>query len=188
MTGNGRSNGSNGESSGEFWAPTHLTPKYEVSNLGRVRRAVAGHNTHAGKVLRQVLRQENGYLAVCLYPAPGKKVTWPVHRLVAFAFMPQEADTDLVVHHKNGDRLDNRLANLEWTTQRRNLLYAEDMIGDVFWGVGEDNIAAKLTETAVRAIRRELAAGRTQSAIASQFGVHRTTVGRIANGQLWTHV
>ena len=44
-----------------------------------------------------------------------------VHRLVALQFIPNDdAEVNTVVHHKDGNKLNNALSNLEWTTPSRN--------------------------------------------------------------------
>lgn len=53
---------------------------------------------------------------------------------------------------------------------------------------GEQVKVSKLTESAVRQIRDEVSQGRSQRAVARDFGVHHATVHRIVSGELWAHV
>lgn len=53
---------------------------------------------------------------------------------------------------------------------------------------GERNPFSKLTDADVRAIRSELAKGRTYADIGKQFGVHLSVIGRIATRKSWTHI
>lgn len=94
------------------------TGKYEVSNMGRVRSLnYRGH----GKV--QVLSlsvDRDGYLIVGLWK-DGKQKACKVHRLVAYAFIPNDNSTEKTdVNHINEIKDDNRADNLEWCTKKYN--------------------------------------------------------------------
>lgn len=53
---------------------------------------------------------------------------------------------------------------------------------------GEENHAAKLTENAVREMRRRFAAGESITSIANSFAVARSAASRVLNGTTWRHV
>lgn len=116
----------------ENWKPVvGYEGYYEVSDLGRVRRverlvkAGIKHNeyrTTRSRILKQN-QKRNGYLAVDLSKENIVK-TIAVHKLVAKAFIPeQEGRTE--VNHKNCDKTDNRVENLEWVTPRENKDHAK---------------------------------------------------------------
>lgn len=89
----------------EVWSPIEIASgRYEVSDAGRVRGP-------SGKVLKPTLLQI-GYYSVGLSLRNHKVVRHYVHRLVAEAFIGSLTDS-VVVNHRNGDKLDNRLSNLE---------------------------------------------------------------------------
>ena len=100
---------------------------YQVSSFGRVRtldRYLPA--TNGGKQLRkgcviQPSTMPNGYLMVSLHKG-GKSVSKYVHRLVASAFVPNPLDLK-EVNHKDEDKTNNRLDNLEWCTHRYNINY-----------------------------------------------------------------
>lgn len=99
----------------EIWKPVvGYEHRYEVSNLGRVRIL---RGRCAGRILRaQVIN--SGYLTVRM--ADGgrhNQTTKLVHRLVLEAFVGPGPEAN----HKNFDRLDNRLANLEWVSHSGNV-------------------------------------------------------------------
>lgn len=93
---------------------------YQVSNLGRVKSLP--RNTTRGKVLSLQNRQ-NGYLCVCLCKN-GVSKRENVHRIVAEAFLPH-SDSNNVVNHKDENKHNNKVTNLEWTTQKYNLEYRD---------------------------------------------------------------
>jgi hypothetical protein len=94
---------------------------YEVSDQGEVRRIKGGKGTRVGTCLKPKT-SNRGYQEVCLCRSTKKKMHL-VHRLVATAFF---GDSDLQVNHKNFDKTDNRLSNLEWVTPEENMAHAID--------------------------------------------------------------
>ena len=92
----------------EEWKPIAGWP-YEVSDLGRVRRAgEAGVLNYRPQVYHRVRLSREG-----------KATMFRVHVLVLNAFIgprPPKWTAD----HKNGNKDDNRLCNLEWVTQAEN--------------------------------------------------------------------
>lgn len=91
----------------ETWKPTHVTHLYEVSNLGRVRRA-------DNQFVRKLSTNPHGYnilsLKIC-----GKTFTNLVGRLVLGAFERAPIDGDKA-HHVDGDSTNDTIENLEWTS------------------------------------------------------------------------
>lgn len=90
--------------------------KYMVSNLGRVKALYAHHE----KILKQY-PDEDGYLQLAL-SKHSKQKWFRVHRLVATTFIPNELDLPWV-NHKDEDKSNNRVDNLEWCTPRYNNTY-----------------------------------------------------------------
>jgi hypothetical protein len=89
--------------------------KYQVSNLGRVK----SFKLNGEKILKPVIGR-NGYFLVKLYNEEKVKLI-KVHQLVAMAFLNHEpCGHKIVVDHKNNDKLNNRLENLQLISQREN--------------------------------------------------------------------
>ena len=96
--------------------------RYEVSNIGRIRSFMT--NTGAIRERPLILCQKidkYGYLVVGLNKN-GKKNFRAVHRLVALAFIPNTGNLPQI-NHKNEDKQDNRVENLEWCTVSYNNNY-----------------------------------------------------------------
>lgn len=103
--------------------------KYLVSNLGRVKSIVPYAGTHE-RILKQYLNPNTGYMFVCL--ANGKKIVngtqrtaykiRDVHRLVAETFLDNPASLPCV-NHKDENKQNNSVDNLEWCTAKYNSNY-----------------------------------------------------------------
>lgn len=87
---------------------------YEVIPNGEVV------NIKTGKVLKPQ-KSKNGYLHVGLYKN-GKLKNYSVHRLVAEAFIPNPLNLPCV-NHKDEDKTNNDIENLEWCTYKYNINY-----------------------------------------------------------------
>lgn len=93
---------------------------YQVSNLGNVR-SLNWRNTKLTKNLW--LKPHNkGYLQVEL-AKNGTKKSFVVHRLVASAFLENPFGYE-EVNHKDEDKRNNNVENLEWCNRSYNVLYS----------------------------------------------------------------
>lgn len=159
---------------------------YQVSDLGRIksceRRAAVRPcerypKGHTKRVAERIVKPwvTRGYEHVNLHDGNGNVRQLQVHRLVCCAFVPAVVGKDYV-NHINGDRRDNRAANLEWVTPKENAQHAAAVLG---------HIARKLTDEQVREIRAD---NRSSRKIAADYGVSHSTVNSIKNGKYLSHV
>lgn len=103
----------------EKWADINgSNGKYKVSNFGRVMSMFNGKQ----KILKPWMT--TGYPTVSL----GKNDKRLVHRLVAEAFIKKQ-DGKTQVNHKNGNRSDNRVDNLEWVSSKENIIHGRRVLG-----------------------------------------------------------
>lgn len=86
---------------------------YQVSSLGRIAR---------GGRVRKLKKDHRGYFVLTLCKK-GIEKDWKIHRLVALAFLPNP-EGKRVVNHIDGDKLNNRVENLEWATHSENMMHA----------------------------------------------------------------
>lgn len=108
----------------EIWKPVAgYEGRYEVSSFGRVCSVIRGR-----KILTPSLNNK-GYLLVNLYTKGVGGKCLLVHRLVCIAFVGDPPTEDHEVNHKNGDRTDSRVVNLEWVTSSQNLKHSYDLLG-----------------------------------------------------------
>lgn len=91
---------------------------YEVSNLGKIR-SLNYNRSGEVKELKPNVRTD-GYLQVVLCK-DGKQKNYYVHRLVAYAFIPNDdTENKIEVNHISEVKTDNRVENLEWVTPKQN--------------------------------------------------------------------
>ena len=106
----------------EIWKDIHgYEGHYLVSNLGNVKSL-----NYQGKIgcERNLVPKKNsrGYLWVILYKCGSKKPIL-IHRLVAEAFIENQNDYP-VINHKDENKLNNSVENLEWCTRSYNVKYS----------------------------------------------------------------
>lgn len=143
-------------------------------------------NRYPGGFLRPT-KTENGYLRVKLKNDHENK-SYYVHRLVAMAFIPNP-DNKKCVNHKDGNKENNCVDNLEWCT------YSENMKHAVAHGLnhnpdtkGENHPSHKLSAVDVVEIRRLSAQGVMAKDIAKKYGITTEQVYNIRNFKQWKSV
>lgn len=112
----------------EVWKEYPLNPTYLISNYGRIyhKDFVANNGRLCKSKLLSNVKTQDGYLFVRL-TINGESKQKRVHRLVAETFLEKPKDERKnEVNHINGNKLDNRVENLEWCSSSENQQHAVD--------------------------------------------------------------
>lgn len=191
----------------EVWKPWR-DGTYEVSDSGNIRRAKPGISTFVGRPVRPSVGG-SGYAQAQL-SSDGKSCRVYVHHAVMEVFVGMRP-VGFVVNHKDSNRQNNALENLEYVSQRDNCIHALNsgrrlrgpsmpkpspkgfQKGDAHWTRRmPDRIAradrmphSKLTQELVRQARARVSAGEKQSQIAIEYGVSAGQMSRIIRGTRW---
>ncbi|QEM43271.1 HNH endonuclease [Bacillus phage Chotacabras] len=151
---------------------------YIVSTYGNVKNATAGNDLSL-----QV--SPHGYNRAMLHNGKNRKNVF-VHRLVALAFIPNP-DNKPQVNHKDGNKLNNKVSNLEWVTPSENIQHAYDSeLRAIKLGSEVNN--ATLTEDIVKLIKADLINCSSTAILAEKYNVSSSAISDIKVGITWSHV
>ncbi|MFZ3286550.1 MAG: HNH endonuclease [Telluria sp.] len=163
---------------------------YDISDLGRIARIKKHRRCRTGLI--SCTSKVNGYPIAHLRDGPERHAQTLLHRLVALTFLGPSPAGQSQVNHKNGNRSDPRLVNLEWVSCSENHLHAYRTLGRSKVSKpnkGEAHGRSKLTDANVIAIRERYGAGGiSQQSIANEFGVNVTTISFVVRRVSWTHI
>jgi len=151
-------------------------PNYVIYPDGRI------YSEQSSRFLSEIKGASGGYSQVRVSNG-GKAKTLYVHRLVAEAFLGEPNGRQ--VNHKDGNKQNNSVENLEWCTAQENRKHAQET---GLAAKGEDFSSAKLTDKCVMEIKERLMRGETYRSIGDKFGVSATIIHRIKHGEAWVHV
>lgn len=170
----------------EIWLPVvGYEGLYEISNIGRVRS-----NHESQRRTSSFLKDANvrGYRMVMLCKGDGSKPKSAlIHRLVALAFLGEPPPVRRpTVNHKNMDKADNRVENLEWLSHTDNNRHAQPAIKHC---KGINKPSNKLSEEDVREIRRRYIPFEVSlKTLGKEYGVSEQTVHAIIHRKKWAHL
>jgi len=172
----------------EIWKPVKdYEDYYEISNFGNLKILSREYKHFRGGTLvkkecyaKQRLTS-NGYV-MNAFDVNGSIKSFLRHRLVAEAFIPNP-ENKRCVNHKDGNKLNNHVDNLEWCTHSENVQHA---LKNNLMPSGEMCYGASLTNRQVREIRK-LNGKFTQKEIGIMYGVSRETIKLILNNKTYKY-
>ena len=160
----------------DVWKPIgFFQGKYEVSQTGKIRNVKTG-------CIRKLTLSRQGYINISIYHK-GRYYSKRVHRLVANAFLGAIPE-GMFVNHKDCNKTNNHVSNLEYVTHSENILHAH--IHKRF-KVGIHNPRAILKEKDVLEIRH-LSGKVARVILARRFGVSYATIEHIQKRMSWKHL
>lgn len=167
--------------SSEEWLPVvDYTGLYEVSRYGSIY-------SDRTDIFLATTMDKDGYLYVILC-VNGVRRTKKVHKIVMEAFVGP-CPPGKQVNHKDSDRTNNYLSNLEYVTASENIRHA---ISNGFMNSdhckGEECNFSILKEEDVIVVRQRCKSGETQRSVADDYGISQPAVSHIVSGKNWAHV
>lgn len=138
--------------------------KYYVLDDGRIFSNVGRRKELVGGV------KKTGYREV-LFTVNGKRMYKLVHRIIAESFIPNPLKKR-TVNHKDGNKLNNNIDNLEWMTDTENLKHARD----------NGYLNTKINKEISYKIKNDIDSHRK---LAKKYGISKTLIGNIKGGLRW---
>lgn len=162
---------------------------YQISNFGNARSLNRYISTPRGvRLIKGVplkLTVRNGYYAICVHRGESQK-TMSIHRVVALLFVPNPENKPQV-NHKDANKLNNHISNLEWATPQENTQHASaHNLLNTARGTQKRNHL--LNEELVREIKTLLAQGLKSGKVAKKVNVLPRMVYAVKTLRTWAWV
>lgn len=156
-----------------------IVPGYFISNYGRV---------FSGNYQLKPVPTYNFYLRVFLYTDDGTGRYYLIHRIEMIEFNPISNYDNLEVNHKDGNKFDNRICNLEWATSSENIQHAYNTGLKTVKHCGESPNALITNDQAELIAQLVCSQKYTMKQIAEQVGCDVSFVWRIVQGVEWKDI
>lgn len=161
--------------------------EYLISNYGRIKSKTrvyhCGTNHSVQKTIEEhilhVFFRKDKYVGVTL-KKNGKSFSREIHRLVAEAFIPNQEKKEQI-NHKDGDKHNNKVDNLEWITRSENALHSYFKLGNIKY-------KRNFSEQEIKEIKGLYLQGQSKNQLAKQYFCSRTTIKRIIENKSYQHV
>ena len=166
----------------EVWNEIDSFLNYQVSNLGEIK-SLNFNRTGKEKVMKLNI-DTSGYYNIG-FRKENKRYCFLVHRLVAMAFIPNPENKPYI-NHKDSNKLNNNIDNLEWSTASENTIHAYKY-GKKVSSKGEKQGHSVLTEKQVLEIR---AIGKSISIkeISILYNMSKGAISHVIKRRSWNHI
>lgn len=167
-----------------------LKKRYAISNYGRIISFIdkieEGVQMKGGTL--------RGYSTLPLRPY-GKSKTYYIHKLVAELFIPNDSDDKQSVIHKDYNKSNNYVENLQWVTKRE--MFDHQQGNPLVLEAREKQKGRKtqqghkLSATQVMLLKKKILDPNRKTRlklIAKQFGISEMQLYRIKSGENWSHI
>lgn len=180
---------------GEIWVRINrsiypdLKPYYWISNYGRIYSEVSNMIMKSRHLDPE--KVSSPYYKIALQTNDGKhsiSKSYLIHRLMMCSFFPVENMENLVVNHIDGNKLNDNLSNLEWTTEHGNMQHAisHGLLNPIY---GEKHTCAKISESDAKEIILLLLDRKlTHKEIANRMHCSLSIVDSIAEKKAWKYL
>ena len=131
---------------------------------------------------------KDGYKKVRLSNGDGSRKVFSVHRLILETFEPNPNSANLQVNHKDGDKTNNCLSNLEWVTCKENINHGYQL--GLYSNIGDNNNGdhVLVTQQVLEIIDLLLEHKMTIQAIADKYHVSKFAIESIKYKRTWKHL
>ncbi len=157
--------------------------KYKLSNYGRVKSFC--YDEEHGRIVKP--GNIKGYKSINLRVNNQKK-TLLIHKLIAELFLPPKDKDQSVVIHKDWNKLNNHISNLQWLSKEESFYRSQSRLIEARRKKGKIVTNSKLNTDDVSAIKQMLDKGRKQKVIAQLFCVSEMQISRIKNNISWSEI
>ena len=152
---------------------------YEINSEGIVRRI-------STKRTKKSFKRKDGYIGIQLYKTKYDIINYQLHRLIAIAFIPNPENKEYI-NHKDSNRENNSLANLEWVTFKENVKHGYEF--GYSCNKGSKNGFSILNETQVLEIRkRRQEENISYQKLAEIYNVSYGCIAGIVQRTNWKHI
>lgn len=167
----------NQQASDTQYEPIPFASKYLIDKSGNI----------LSKRLKRHLKtcKASGYDRLWIEGDDGRRAQYLVHRLVAMTYLENPENKEQV-NHKDGNKSNNHVDNLEWVSRKENMKHAFET--GLNSNVGENNGKARLTENQVLEIYQLCLNGLGNTEIAEIFGINKNMVNLIRGKYSWSYL
>jgi hypothetical protein len=155
---------------------------YAINKLGQVKRVEGGRGAKINRILKNTI-DKYGYPVVELHVS-NKRFRRSIHTLLALTFITENIPEGYEVNHKDGNKLNHTLDNLEIVTRQQNVQHAWET--GLVNNKGLNSKSRKLDYEVAEIIRQEYSYyNTTYVELVQRFYVSIATISRVINNKLW---